>query len=275
MPNNKNIIKKQNYKELIKHSRSLLDITKNILKNSKREVAVKKPQKVIKAEADNFILIKAGSFMMGDEDEQPIHKVTIDYDFYMSKYQVTFEEYDFFCEATGKEKPFNSNVGRGKRPIVNVSWEDVTEYCEWRSQKEGKVYRLPTEAEWEYACRAGTTTEWSFGDDELELAQYAWFIGSDLKDFTHPVGTKKPNPWGLYDMHGNVREWCEDVWANNYEVTPRNGSANKGTENRRVLRGGTWDGTSLGTSSSSRWVGDTDFYLDIIGFRLVLQGTYL
>lgn len=196
MPNNKNIIKKQNSEAVVKRSQSLLDITKDILKNSKREVATKESKDLATTADDNFVLIKAGSFMMGSDEfltEQPIHKVTIDYDFYMSKYQLTFEEYDLFCEATGKEKPHDQGWGRGKRPVINVSWEDATEYCQWRSQKEGKTYRLPTEAEWEYVARAGTTTRWSFGDDGLELAQYAWFYknsydkGDEHKDFgTNP-----------------------------------------------------------------------------------------
>ncbi len=287
MTNNKNIIKKQNYQELIKHSRSLLDITKNILKNSKREVVVvKKPPEIVNADDNNFILIKAGSFMMGSDeraDEQPIHKVTIEYDFYMSKYQVTFEEYDLFCEATGKEKPDDEGWGRDKRPVINVYWEDATEYCEWRSRKEGKTYRLPTESEWEYACRAGTTTKWSFGDDELELAQYAWFKknsydkGSEHKDYgTHSVGTKKPNPWGFYDMHGNVYEWCEDWEFENYNKTPTDGSAHEYGDKAsyKILRGGSWDGSSHYTRSSDRGM-EADDRIHDFGFRLVLQRIYL
>ncbi len=253
--------------------------------NSKREAAAKEKQKKLVTNSDeNFILIKAGSFMMGSDEqktEQPIHKVTIGYDLYMSKYQVTFEEYDFFCEATGKEKPDDEGWGRGKRPAINVSWDDATEYSKWRSQKEGKIYRLPTEAEWEYACRAGTTTRWSFGDDKLEFAQYAWFKknsynkGSKHKDYgTHPVGSKKPNPWGLYDMHGNVSEWCEDWNFKNYKKTPRDGGANEyGHQDCKVFRGGSWYYGGTSSLSSFRNWSTTDYRDDYLGFRLVLQGT--
>ncbi len=285
MPNNQNIIPRDSVEVILKRSQSLLGITRDILKNSKIEVTVKKNQEVITAD-DNFILIKAGSFMMGSnesEREQPIHKVTIGYDFYMSKYQVTFEEYDLFCEATGKEKPYDEGWGRGSRPAIDVSWEDATEYCVWRSTKEGKTYRLPTEAEWEYACRAGTTTQWSFGDDELELSKYAWFEknsydkGSDHKDYgTHPVGSKNENPWGLYDMHGNVWEWCEDWYFDDYKKVPIDGTANEyGHQECKVLRGGSWGGGTGITRSSGR---DGNYAVSRgngCGFRLILQGTLL
>ena len=165
--------------------------------------------------------LEKNSFQMGSnkyDNEQPIHTVTFDYDFEIGKYPVTFKEYDLFCEDRKRKKPDDRGWGRGKRPVINVSWNDAKAYCDWLSKKTGDTYRLPTEAEWEYACRAGTTTKWSFGDDEKELGKYAWYDknaydkGEKHSDYgTHPVGEKLPNPWGLYDMHGNVWEWCDRV----------------------------------------------------------------
>ncbi len=292
MPNNKNIIAKDSTEVIIKRSQSLLDITKDILKNSKREVTVKQNQGLTTTD-DNFILIKAGNFMMGsneNEREQPIHKVTIEYDFYMSKYQLTMKEYLEFAKETDSHHPewmeegssYNVETGDADHykdqnfnddaPVIGVSWEDATEYCEWRSQKEDKTYRLPTEAEWEYACRAGTTTRWSFGDEADKLKEYAWYA-DNANGKAHPVGDKKPNPCGLHDMHGNIWEWCEDVWAENYDVTPRNGSANKGSGNQRVLRGGSWINSDSDTRSSFRDRDDSDDRSYYVGFRLVLQRT--
>ncbi len=160
-----------------------------------------------------------------------------DGDFEIGKYQVTFDEYDLFYEDTKKELIDDNKWGRGRRPVINVNWHDAIAYCEWLSQKSGQIYRLPTEAEWEYACRAGTDTKWSFGDDEKELEKYAWY-SKNSESKTHPVGEKLPNPWGLYDMHGNVWEWCED-WYDKDKDT-------------KVLRGGSWNDLAFRTRSSLR-----------------------
>jgi len=224
--------------------------------------------------------LNKNSFLMGSNDgysdEKPVHRVTFDYNFEIAKYPVTFEEYDLFCKDTGRKKPDDNGWGRGKRPVINVSWDDAKVYCDWLNKKLGIEenspyrYRLPTEAEWEYACRAGTTTKWSFGDNEEELEKYAWY-NKNSNGKTHPVGEKLPNPWGLYDMHGNVFEWCEDDYIDNYKKTPRDGSAYKsGKEDlRKVVRGGSWDSLAYDTRSSYRYFGVRNYQFYFIGFRLL------
>ncbi|MBN2824701.1 MAG: formylglycine-generating enzyme family protein [Campylobacterales bacterium] len=195
--------------------------------------------------------------MMGSDEysnEKPIHKVTIDYEFEISKYPVTFDEYDLYCEDVKKKLADDNKWGRGRRPIMRVSWEDAVAYCEWLSQKSGQIYRLPTETEWEYACRAGTTTKWSFGDDEKELEKYAWY-SENSEGKTHPVGELKPNPWGLHDMHGNVWEWCED-WYDKDKDT-------------KVLRGGSWIDVATRTCSSVRDRSYPIGHGGRVGFRLL------
>jgi formylglycine-generating enzyme required for sulfatase activity len=167
-----------------------------------------------------MVLIPAGSFMMGNPsgegegNEHPQHKVSVD-SFYMGKYEVTFEQYDIFCQQTGRSTPSNSGWGRGNRPVINVSWNDAVAFCDWLSKMTGKKYRLPTEAEWEYACRAGTNSKYSFGNSTGDLGLYGWYDGNSGGK-THPVGSLRPNPWGLHDMHGNVFEWCSDWYGSNY-----------------------------------------------------------
>ena len=213
----------------------------------------------------------------GDDDEKPVYEVVFNYDFEIAKYPVTFEEYDLFCEDTGKEKPDDRGWGRGKRPVINVSWYDAKEYCKWLSKKTGEEYRLPTEAEWEYSCKAGTKTKWSFlkesdkhkGDDESELKKYAWY-DKNSGGTTHEVGEKLPNPWGLYDMHGNVWEWCEDDWVDSYEKTPRDGKAHIDRKAEdKVLRGGSWVSDANFSRSSIRIRSNPTDRLSDMGFRLL------
>ncbi|MEA2019918.1 MAG: formylglycine-generating enzyme family protein, partial [Campylobacterota bacterium] len=182
----------------------------------------------------------------------------------MAKYTVTFKEYDKYCKDRNKTKPDDRGWGRENRPAIYVSWNDAKEYAAWLSKKTNKTYRLPSEEEWEYCCKAGTTTKYSFGDDEKELDKYAWYDknsydkGSDHKDYgTHPVGEKLPNPWGLFDMHGNVWEWCED-WCDS-------------DQDRKVLRGGSWvNGAGNLRSFIRNWFNPTVTFSDV-GFRLVCE----
>jgi formylglycine-generating enzyme required for sulfatase activity len=189
-----------------------------------------------------FTLIPAGEFRMGSndeasyDDERPVHRVKISKPFYLGIYPVTQREW----KVVRGNNP--SSFKGDDLPVETVSWGDVQDFIKKLNAKEGTdKYRLPSEAEWEYACRAGTTTRYSFGNDELELDDYAWY-DDNSDDKTHPVGQKKQNPWGLYDMHGNVWEWVQDTWHDNYNGAPTDGSAWEGSGSNRVDRGGGWLG---------------------------------
>jgi formylglycine-generating enzyme required for sulfatase activity len=189
-----------------------------------------------------MVWLPGGTFRMGEdkspyESEKPAHEVSINA-FSIGQYPVTFEEYDRFCEATRREKPDDRGWGRGTRPVIDVSWEDAAAYCEWLLKQPGVHYRLLTEAEWEYACRAGSTTRYSFGDDAQSLGEYAWY-SKNAEDKTHPVGEKCPNDWYLYDMHGNVWEWVQD-WFGIYSKEPQHDPSGPETGSDRVIRGGGW-----------------------------------
>jgi len=221
-----------------------------------------------------MLKVHAGSFMMGStlrgDDEKPRHKVTIDYDFYMGKYEVTFAEYDKYCKAVKKEKPDDEGLGRGDRPVGNVDWHEAKAYAAWLSQTTGEKYRLPTEAEWEYVAKAGTITKYYFGKKEYDgLKDHAWYRANSGGQ-AHEVGGKAPNPWGFYDMYGNVWEWCEDGKAS-YAVTPRDGSAYIDKEDTKIMRGGSWFGSSDYIYSSRRYTQTTDADSLDIGFRLVKE----
>ncbi|MBM3859468.1 MAG: formylglycine-generating enzyme family protein [Verrucomicrobia bacterium] len=179
------------------------------------------------------VAVPAGSFMMGSEngreDEKPVHKVTITKSFYMGKYEVTQEQW----EAVMGNNP--SSYKGGKHPVGNVSWNDCEAFLAKLNEKlDAWKASLPTEAQWEYACRAGTTTKYFWGDDDGRLGEYAWFK-SDAGGTTHPIGLKKPNAWGLYDMIGNVWEWCSD-WYGNYTAEPQQDPKGSKPGKRYVLR---------------------------------------
>ena len=216
-----------------------------------------------------LIYIPPGDFMMGskdgDSDEKPIHKVYISRGFYLSTTEVTQAQY----KAVMGENP--SYFKGDNNPVEQVNWYDANDFCKILSQKEGKTYTLPTEAEWEYSCRAGTSTRYSFGDSESSLDDYAWYT-SNSYDKTHPVGLKKPNAFGLYDMHGNVWEWCRDGYDPGYynrgtimdpEVWPNNES--------RVLRGGCWANDASACRSMLRFWDDSDAKFIDYGFRVVMS----
>ena len=224
---------------------------------------------------ENFIQLPRGSFLMGSEyniNEMPVHEVTIDYDILMSKYQVTVEDYMLYAEAMGVEIPMDKHTHLGVDvPVRRVTWLDAVAYCKWLSNREGKKVRLPTEAEWEYACRAGSTELYSFGHDTSLLEEYAWYKENSEK-VTHNVGTKKPNGWGLYDMHGNVWEWTLDRYAQNYEQTPLDGTHYKIQSDKGMsLRGGAWSAEPENCRSARRINLGANSRNYFVGFRIVVE----
>jgi formylglycine-generating enzyme required for sulfatase activity len=235
-------------------------------------------------EADTFqecwscpemVVVPAGEFMMGSnddgrKDEKPVHKVTISTPLAVGRFEVTFDEWDG-CVAHGGcpvEGVAFAHFGRGRQPVVNVSWGDAKKYVDWLSKRTGKTYRLLTEAEWENAARARTTTRFSFGDDEKALGEYAWFFPNS-ESRTHVVGGKKANPFGLHDMHGNVWEWVEDCYVPDYDGAPSDGSAQT-TNNDciRVLRGGGWNFGAVNLRSAQRHRQGQDNRSFNLGFRV-------
>lgn len=267
-----------------------------------------------------LVWIPAGSFVMGDDggdgDEIPARKVTITKPFYLGKYEVTVEQFRRFVEETGyvtdaekgtgfqgafgwdlDTKDFKMNEEYSWRntgfaqsethPVVNVSWNDAMEFCKWLSRKESKTYRLPTEAAWEYACRAGTTTRYYHGNDSEGLEKVAnvsdaafeaKFPGlkgliqaGDGYAYTSPVGSFSPNRFGLCDMHGNVWEWCADWYdADYYAKSPTSDPAGPATGEERAYRGGGWFACSRGSRSASRSAGAPENRNLTVGFRVAV-----
>lgn len=206
-------------------------------------------------------------------NSQPVHVVTIiDYNILMSKYLVTVEDYMLYAQATGAEVPKDKHTHLGfDVPIRRVRWYDASDYCRWKSEREGVTFRLPTEAEWEYACRAGSNGNYCFDEDKETLDDYAWYKENSA-GVTHDVGLKKPNAWGLYDIHGNVWEWCADYYAEDYSKTFRDGSAwNIKSPKGMVLRGGAWSGVAENCRASSRINLPANSRNYFCGFRVVVE----
>ncbi len=240
----------------------------------------------------SLVPIPGGEFLMGSAekepgrkpDEGPQHKVKID-PFWMGQFEVTWNEFELFMFPTEERKfketiPTDPSVdktsdgvsrptkpyvemsfgmGRDGYPAISMTQHAANKYCQWLSAKAGHFYRLPTEAEWEYACRAATTTAYSFGDDPSKLGEYAWFdANSDSK--YQKVGKKKPNPWGLYDMHGNVAEWCLDQYEPNYDRFKDGIATNPWVKATKPYphsaRGGSWDDPAELLRSAARRASD-------------------
>jgi formylglycine-generating enzyme required for sulfatase activity len=230
-----------------------------------------------------MVPISDGTFQMGDVEKlgeswrNPVHPVTIK-PFAMGMYEVTFEEYDAFAITTGRRLPEDQGWGRGRRPAINVSWDDAKAYAQWLSQQTGTRYRLPSEAEWEYAARGGAKQEvWAGTSDQSRLGDYAVFM-ENSGNRTAEVGTKQANGFGLHDLSGNVWEWVEDCAHSTYDKAPQEGSAwleaNGGDCGQRVIRGGSWDGKPGTLRLSDRYRSDTDIrYIDL-GFRLVQDSAF-
>jgi formylglycine-generating enzyme required for sulfatase activity len=220
-----------------------------------------------------LVLIPAGSFLMGSpdldtgagSDEKPQHEVRITRPFYLGKYEVTQEQW----QAVVGTNP--SRFQGPKNPVENVSWNDCQAFVKNLNDRHGGggiVFGLPTEAQWEYACRAGSTARWCFGDSDSNLAEYAWY-GSNSNSMTHPVGQKKPNAWGLHDMHGNVSEWCVDWYGSkSYAVSPADDPSGPDSGTSRVLRGGCWFNWPSDVRSAVRGRGVPGGRVNGVGFRV-------
>jgi len=231
-----------------------------------------------------LVLVPAGTFTMGDSQtwskSGPLHEVTLARTFYIGKTQVTNGQYNNFIEQSGYNGFADVDPAydtyllhiRGKSimptgdnfPIVYVSWYNAKAFCKW-----GGNLDLPTEAEWEYCCRAGTTTQYSFGDDVSDYEQYGWEL---LNSQAHPhqVAELKPNGWGIYDMHGNVWEWCLDDFIYGYEGAPTDGSARLDNRMTKVLRGSAWGYIQQPRGSAARHNGAPTNTINEVGFRVVL-----
>ena len=230
--------------------------------------------------------VPAGSVQIGSDNEvfseAPRHPVTISSAFFMGTFPVTQMQWD--CVMADNPSAFRAP----DHPVDSVSWDHAISFCRRVSEKSGRNVRLPSEAEWEYACRAGTPSEFFFGawgpfrdDSEVPpdlqrlLCCYSWF-DLNSNDQTRAVGMKKPNPWGLHDMLGNVWEWCADVWHSNYLGAPTDGSAwisGEDTQPRRCLRGGAWDMNAFRCRSCYRSFDHRDLGTDRFGFRVVVDGS--
>ena len=273
----------------------------------------------------DMLPIPGGTFTMGSpitegkrsEDEGPQLEVQIA-PFWMGKYEVTWDEYDQFAFQMDIKKKKREGVdlatqpatekasdavtrptppyadetfgfGRKNQPVICITHHSAMEYCRWLSAKTGKTYRLPTEAEWEYACRAGTKTAYSFGDDPSKLGDYGWYVENAEKP--QPIGKKKPNPWGLHDMHGNVSEWCLDLYKpDTYSTFAKSRPAvgpvvlPTAAEYPYVARGGNWDADADALRSAARLASNLEWSVQdpqrpqsiwwhtdatFVGFRLV------
>ena len=200
-------------------------------------------------------------------DESPEHVVTLS-NFEISATEVTFDQYDRFCEATGRNKPKDKGWGRGTMPVINVNWNDAYEYCRWASQVTGTIIRLPTEAEWEYAARGGNKSQGYTFSGGNDIDAVAWYSeNSDQR--THPVATKKPNELGIYDMTGNVWEWCADWYSDEYYSTsPRKNPQGPVSGQYHVLRGGAWLSNAAYSHISTRSSLRSDYISVSNGFRV-------
>jgi formylglycine-generating enzyme required for sulfatase activity len=243
------------------------------------------PKEITNSIGMKLLLIPKGTFMMGSPESEEghqrnnetQHEVTISKDYYLGVYEVTQAQYE---KVMGKNPSLFQGAIVGNEnadlPVDNVSWDDVVEFCKKLSdlpeeKKAGRMYRLPTEAEWEYACRAGSKTAYSFDDEEGLLPEYGWFSRNSSRR-THTVGLLEPNAWGLHDMHGNVWEWCSD-WYEEYPKGAVSDPTGPKEGSDRVIRGGSWDYEAAHCRSANRNGRDPSFRFDYYGFRVALSSS--
>ena len=223
-----------------------------------------------------LIIVPSGDFSMGSNDkpaEAPPHHVVIAKPFAIGRREITFAEWDRCVGAGGcKYAPIDAGPGRDERPVVNVSWDDAQEFVGWMSKLTGKVYRLPSEAEWEFAARAGTTTPYWWGKGDGRGRAQCYDCGELAPVKAAPVGSYRPNAFGLYDTAGNAAEWVTDCWNPNFRGAPANGSAwTSGDCSLRVLRGGSFADKASAIRSSARFRYEEDVRYYANGFRTVRE----
>ncbi len=245
------------------------------------------------AQKPEMVKVEGGTFVMGNDRqrrEAPEHKVTVS-TFFMSKYEISFEKFDKYCTMTGEKKPEDAHFGRGKNPVINITWISAVEYCNWLSKVYGldkcysirgdssiitvscdfnkNGYRLPTEAEWEYAAKGGNKfelTTYSGGDNADDVAWYKFNSGAH----PHKVGSKKANELGLHDMSGNVKEWCWDYYSKDfYSNSTEDNPTGPSTGVRRVYRGGAYNDSHDGLRLTLRSATGQNKSEGTIGFRVV------
>ncbi len=236
----------------------------------------------IKSQGPEMISIPTGNFFMGNKDDpltMPVHKVVITKPFAISKYEITFDDYDIFAQATQRPQPSDNRWGRGNRPVININFDDARAYAQWLSQTTGKKYRLPTEAEWEYVARAETNTLFWWGNEVREASgrancrrgcnsKFSGLFGAK----TAPVGTYPANGFGVYDTAGNVSEWVEDCFADNYNLHPKNGQAMlvKNCDSH-VVRGGSAKDNAERLANHIRDYHRSEIFDNHLGFRVVME----
>ena len=222
-----------------------------------------------------IVIVPAGSFDMGSnaDYESPVHRVSFARQFAIGRHEVTFDEWDRCVEDQGCEpQPDDRGWGRGDHPVINVTWDEAKAFTAWLSEKCGQTYRLPSEAEWEYAARAGTTTPYWWGRDVGSRQANCRECNTGSGQQTSPVGSYKSNAFGLYDTAGNAAEWVEDCWNDNYRGAPKDGSAwTAGACRLRVLRGGAYDSQAKSARSTARFRYDSDVRYPANGFRVVRE----
>lgn len=223
-------------------------------------------------------VVGPGSFVMGDDNgykyERPAHRVTIEYPFALGVYEITFEEWHACAQDQAcKETPDDHGWGKGRNPIINVTYDDIADYLKWLSEKSGRTYRLPSEAEWEYVARAGTTTQYWWGDQVGKNNANCRKCGSKWSGIgSAPVGSFLPNPWGFYDMNGNAWEWVADCWSPHYALAPTDGRARTdGNCKEPVTRGGSWYYFSKLSRSAYRYKNPINVFSYNISFRVLAE----
>ncbi len=219
----------------------------------------------------DMVRVDRGEFIMGTSSNDytgPAHRVVISRPFYISKYEITFDAYDEYCKETKKNKPFDEGWGRGDRPVIHVSWYEAVQFCNWLSKKyrlkqcyeninnkwicnfNADGFRLPTEAEWEYAARGGNKTKGYSYSGSNDCSEAGWYSGNAGKK-THPVGEKKPNELGIFDMSGNVWEWCND-WSKRYSPEAQTDPRGETEGTYKTLRGGSWNNSEKAMEITTR-----------------------